>query len=123
MGTRDVTSSDSSGACSSSVEMTRLKGAVICSPLSRTNRPGPAVPSPVGEGRYVARELLGTGARKEVWLATDSRLDRDIALAIVPGADLDDAGRNRLDREAKVIARLGDHPNVVSVIDVGTEGS
>ena len=81
------------------------------------------MPDPVADGRYVARELLGTGARKEVWLATDTRLDRDIALAIVPGADLDDAGRNRLDREAKVMARLGDHPNVVSVIDIGTAGS
>lgn len=81
------------------------------------------MPSPVGDGRYVPRELLGTGARKEVWLATDSRLDRDIALALVPGADLDDAGRNRLEREAKVMARLGDHPNVVSVLDVGVEGS
>lgn len=81
------------------------------------------MPDPVADGRYVARELLGTGARKEVWLATDTRLDRDIALAIVPGAMLDDAGRSRLDREAKVMARLGDHPNVVSVLDVGSEGS
>ncbi len=81
------------------------------------------MPAPVADGRYVARELLGTGARKEVWLATDTRLDRDIALAIVPGAMLDDAGRSRLDREAKVMARLGDHPNVVSVLDVGSEGS
>src|SRR5215217_1337638 len=76
---------------------------------------------PVGgvvAGRYRVRRLLGRGASKEVFLAYDEPLDRDVAVAIVFGA-ADDVTRARVVREAQLIGRLGDHPNIITVHDVG----
>jgi class 3 adenylate cyclase len=75
----------------------------------------------VGDGRYVVRRLLGEGARKRVYLALDRRLDREVAVAVVKTEGLDDAGRHRIAREARAMARLGDHPNIVTVFDVGDD--
>jgi class 3 adenylate cyclase/tetratricopeptide (TPR) repeat protein len=75
----------------------------------------------VGEGRYRVRQLLGEGSRKVVYAANDTRLGRDVAVAIIKTDGLDDAGRRRIDREARAMARLGDHPNIVTVFDVGDE--
>lgn len=72
----------------------------------------------VVEGRYRVRGRLGRGATKEVYLAYDERLDRDVALAIVVGAATG-AARARVAREAQVTGRLGDHPNVITVYDTG----
>jgi class 3 adenylate cyclase/tetratricopeptide (TPR) repeat protein len=71
-------------------------------------------------GRYQVRARLGRGATKEVYLAYDKRLDREVALAIVVGAANNDvATRARVEREAQVTGRLGDHPNVITVYDSG----
>jgi tetratricopeptide (TPR) repeat protein len=69
-------------------------------------------------GRYRVRARLGRGATKEVYLAYDERLDREVALAIVVGAG-SVAARARVAREAQVTGRLGDHPNVITVYDTG----
>jgi class 3 adenylate cyclase/tetratricopeptide (TPR) repeat protein len=69
-------------------------------------------------GRYEVRRRLGRGATKEVYLAYDARLDREVALAIVVGAATDVA-RARVAREAQVTGRLGDHPHVITVYDSG----
>ena len=69
-------------------------------------------------GRYRVRARLGRGATKEVYLAYDERLDREVALAIVVGAG-SDVARARVAREAQVTGRLGDHPNVITVYDTG----
>ena len=69
-------------------------------------------------GRYRVRARLGRGATKEVYLAYDERLDREVALAIVVGAS-SAAARARVTREAQVTGRLGDHPNVITVYDTG----
>src|SRR4051794_37989956 len=84
----------------------------------------PTLPSALGglgsavAGRYQLRSRLGRGATKEVYLAYDTRLDREVALAIVVGAATDTA-RARVTREAQVTGRLGDHPNVITVYDTG----
>ena len=65
------------------------------------------------------RARLGRGASKEVYLAYDERLDREVALAIVVGAASSDGARARVAREAQVTGRLGDHPNVITVYDIG----
>src|SRR5262249_20020154 len=52
-----------------------------------------------------------------VYLARDTRLDRDVAVAVIKVEGLDGAGRERIEREAQAIARLGAHPNVVTVFD------
>jgi class 3 adenylate cyclase/tetratricopeptide (TPR) repeat protein len=73
-------------------------------------------------GRYRLRARLGRGATKEVYLAYDTRLDREVALAIVVGAASDAAARARVTREAQVTGRLGDHPNIITVYDTGEQG-
>ncbi len=72
-------------------------------------------------GRYELRARLGRGATKEVYLAYDARLDREVALAIVVGTASADApaARARVAREAQVTGRLGDHPNIITVYDSG----
>ena len=70
-------------------------------------------------GRYEVRARLGRGATKDVYLAYDERLDREVALAVVFGAGSSDAARARVAREAQVTGRLGDHPNVITVYDSG----
>ncbi len=70
-------------------------------------------------GRYRVRARLGRGASKEVYLAYDDRLDREVALAIVVGAGSNAVARARVAREAQVTGRLGDHPNVITVYDTG----
>jgi class 3 adenylate cyclase/tetratricopeptide (TPR) repeat protein len=81
----------------------------------------PAVPVTIGGGRYRVERFLGEGARKRVYQALDTRLDREVAVAVVKTDGLDDAGRHRIEREARAMARLGDHPNIVTVFDVGDD--
>ncbi len=82
--------------------------------------PAPFLPS-AGGGRYVAHSFLGQGGRKQVFRAVDTRLDREIALSVIRIAGLDDASIERVRREARQMARLGDHPNIVNIFDVGEE--
>jgi serine/threonine protein kinase len=56
-----------------------------------------------------------------VYLARDTRLEREVALSIIKADGLDDAGRMRVRREAQAMARLGDHPNVGTVHDIVEE--
>src|SRR3954470_23330940 len=79
-------------------------------------------PTQIGDGRYVIDRFLGEGVRKRVYLAHDTALDRDVAIALVKTAGLDESGRMRVRREAQAMARLGDHPHVVTVHDIGEEG-
>ncbi|MCI0344695.1 MAG: serine/threonine protein kinase, partial [Chloroflexi bacterium] len=72
-------------------------------------------------GRYQVDRFLGEGGRKRVFLARDSRLDRDVALALIKTQGLDEAGLTRVRREAQAMARLGDHQNIVTVFDIGEE--
>jgi Protein kinase domain/AAA ATPase domain/zinc-ribbon domain len=76
------------------------------------------LPETLGGGRYGVERFLGEGARKRVYLARDARLDRDVAVAVVKTEGLDEAGRHRIDREARATARLGDHAHIVTVFDV-----
>ena len=71
--------------------------------------------------RYRLERRLGEGAKKRVHLARDTRLERDVALALIKSEGLDEAGRVRVRREAQAMANLGDHPHVVGVYDVGEE--
>src|SRR4051812_39785491 len=68
------------------------------------------------------RGFLGEGARKAVYLAHDGRLDRDVAVAIIGTRGLGDPGHERIRDEAQAMARLGSHPNIVTVHDFGQQG-
>jgi class 3 adenylate cyclase/tetratricopeptide (TPR) repeat protein len=85
--------------------------------------PAPRIetPSTFASDRYRILRPLGEGAKKRVYLARDSRLDRDVALALIKVEGLDEAGRARVRREAQAMGRLGDHPSIVTVFDTGDE--
>ncbi len=78
-------------------------------------------PTQLAGGRYRIKGFLGEGARKLVYLAHDTALDRDVAIALLKTEGLDTAARQRLEREAQAMAMLGDHPNVVAIFDIGEE--
>ncbi len=81
------------------------------------------VPVAVAGGRYVVERLLGAGGYKQVYLAHDTTLERDVALALIRPEVLTAATRTRVQREAQAMAQLGDHPHIVGVYDLGeTDG-
>jgi Tol biopolymer transport system component/aminoglycoside phosphotransferase (APT) family kinase protein len=66
-------------------------------------------------GPYEIVAKLGEGGMGEVWRARDTRLDRDVAIKVLPPAFVEDAERlARFEREAKVLAQLH-HPNIASI--------
>src|SRR6266545_1327160 len=81
----------------------------------------PPIPASFANGRYEVRRFLGEGGKKRVYLAHDTLLDRDVAFALIKTEGLDAAARTRITREAQAMGRLGDHPNIVTVYDIGDE--
>jgi len=73
------------------------------------------------DGRYEVKQLLGEGGKKKVYLAQDTLLDREVAFALIKTEGLDEAGRSRIQREAQAMGRLGSHPHIVTVFDLGQE--
>jgi Tol biopolymer transport system component len=70
-------------------------------------------------GPYEIVAAIGAGGMGEVWKARDSRLDREVAIKILPVRFARDAQfRARFEREAKVISSLN-HPNICVLHDVG----
>lgn len=69
-------------------------------------------------GKYQLKSRLGQGGMGVVYLATDTRLKRDVAIKVLPKemSSNEDAVKRFL-REARGAARLN-HPNVVAVYDV-----
>ena len=83
-------------------------------PLSRLS-PGQLI------GPYRILSLLGAGGMGEVYIATDNRLDREVAIKILP----EEVAKNsqavsRFHREAKALAALS-HPNILAIYDVGEQ--
>jgi class 3 adenylate cyclase len=78
-------------------------------------------PSSFSGGRYQVKRFLGEGARKRAYLVHDNRLDREVAIAVIKTDGLDADGLARVQREAQAMGRLGDHPHIVTVYDIGEE--
>jgi eukaryotic-like serine/threonine-protein kinase len=77
-------------------------------PLSAGTRLGP----------YEIREPVGAGGMGEVYKARDTKLDRDVAIKVLPAALADDPERlARFEREAKILASLS-HPNIGAIYGV-----
>jgi antitoxin HigA-1 len=69
-------------------------------------------------GPYRILETLGEGGMGVVYRARDTRLDRDVAIKILPDALASDAGSvARFQREARAVAALN-HPNIVTLHSV-----
>lgn len=91
-------------------------------PVAPTASSGSVAPTSFCGGRYVVKKFLGEGGKKKVYLANDTKLDRDIAFALIKTEGLDAAGRTRITHEAMAMGRLGGHPHIVTVLDIGDEG-
>jgi Tol biopolymer transport system component len=72
-------------------------------------------------GPYEVQAAIGAGGMGEVYKATDTRLDRVVALKILPESLASDPQfRDRFDREARTISQL-DHPHICALHDVGEQ--
>src|SRR5262249_38799586 len=72
-------------------------------------------------GPYEIRGSIGAGGMGEVFRARDARLDRDVALKVLPSSFATDAERlQRFEQEARAAAALN-HPNILVVHDVGSD--
>lgn len=77
---------------------------------------------PIGArvGPYEVLGALGAGGMGEVYKARDSRLEREVALKVMPASFAADPDRvRRFETEARAVAALS-HPNIVAIFDVGS---
>src|SRR3970282_184024 len=74
-------------------------------------------------GSYHVVALIGAGGMGEVYRAHDTRLNRDVALKVLPEAFARDTQRMaRFEREAKLLASLN-HPNIAAIYGLEISGS
>jgi Tol biopolymer transport system component len=74
-------------------------------------------------GPYEIVALIGAGGMGAVYRARDSRLGRDVAIKVLPAEYSADADRlRRFEQEARAAGALN-HPNILTIFDVGTAGS
>lgn len=70
-------------------------------------------------GPYEIQSPLGAGGMGEVYRARDTRLDRDVAIKVLPAnLSSDPSLRQRLEREAKAVSKLT-HPHICTMHDIG----
>ena len=70
-------------------------------------------------GHYDVLAPLGAGGMGEVWRARDTRLDREVAIKVLPADFAKDADRlRRFEQEARATSALN-HPNILTVYDIG----
>jgi len=72
-------------------------------------------------GAYEIQSSIGAGGMGEVYRARDTRLDRTVAIKILPAAVSSDPDRLlRFQHEARILSTLN-HPNVLAIFDVGEQ--
>ncbi len=70
-------------------------------------------------GPYEIQSALGAGGMGEVYRARDTRLERDVAVKVLPtNLSSDPSLRQRLEREAKAVSKLS-HPHICTLYDIG----
>src|SRR5216684_4408853 len=77
-------------------------------PLSTGTRLGP----------YEILAPIGAGGMGQVYKARDARLNRDVAIKVLPERFANEAARERFQREARAASALS-HPNICAIYDVG----
>jgi eukaryotic-like serine/threonine-protein kinase len=90
------------------------------------SKAAPAPGQPERLGRYVLEREIGRGAMGIVYLGRDTAINRLVAIKAIPlASEFSDAelveARSRFFREAETAGRLN-HPNIVTIYDVGEEG-
>jgi hypothetical protein len=70
-------------------------------------------------GRYRLERRIGAGGFGVVWLAFDEKLEREVAVKVVP-RDAGEPHSDRAEREARVAARLN-HPGIVALYELGAD--
>ena len=70
-------------------------------------------------GRYRLERRLGSGGFGTVWSAHDEKLERDVAVKVIPRED-GGMERSRVEREALAAARLN-HPGIVALFEMGAD--
>ncbi len=92
------------------------------SPLSSIAERPPALKPGDKLGNFQIVAMIGRGGMGEVYRARDLRLKRDVAIKTLPPGFAGDRDRiARFEREARAASALN-HPNIVSVHDIGQEG-
>ena len=77
------------------------------------------LPSGTKLGPYEILAALGAGGMGEVYRARDTRLERDVAVKVLPAIlSSDPSLRQRLEREAKAVSKLN-HPHICTLHDIG----
>src|SRR6202140_3676272 len=78
------------------------------------------MPLSVGDklGPHEILAPIGAGGMGEVYRARDPRLNRDVAIKVLPQAFATNAARERFQREARAASALN-HPNICAIYDVG----
>jgi tRNA A-37 threonylcarbamoyl transferase component Bud32 len=69
-------------------------------------------------GRYLLERRLGSGGYGTVWLAWDEKLEREVAVKVIPRDPAEGRTLERAEREARAAARLN-HPGIVSLYELG----
>src|SRR5882672_1657874 len=78
-----------------------------------------ALPSGTKLGPYEIQSPLGAGGMGEVYRARDTRLERDVAVKVLPtNLSSDPSLRQRMEREAKAVSKLS-HPHICTLHDIG----
>lgn len=91
-----------------------------CSDFLQSSPPRIPLSSGTRLGHYEIQSLLGAGGMGEVYRGHDPRLDRDVAIKILPYLFTEDPERlHRFEQEARATAALS-HPNILAIYDIGT---
>src|SRR2546426_7400670 len=78
------------------------------------------IASGVRLGPYEIVAAIGSGGMGDVYRAHDTRLDRDVAVKVLPSSVAADQHRiARFEREARAVAAIN-HPNILALYDVGS---
>jgi dienelactone hydrolase len=89
---------------------------------ARTGESDDALKDGARLGPYEILSRIGAGGMGQVYRARDTRLDRTVAIKVLPpGLLTDEPARRRFRKEALALARLS-HPNIAAVYDVGDRG-
>src|SRR5262245_2235172 len=70
-------------------------------------------------GPYEILSPLGAGGMGEVWRARDTRLNREVAIKVLPASFAQDADRMRRFKQEALATSALNHPNILTVYDIG----